>query len=275
MSTLTVTSADIGQAVLTAGVLNGVTFTKAPDPPGAYFLLYEGATVHPHQLFNVNISTMAVSPGTQLLRNGNLPFAQLMVYSCPVGAEFELEYDDEVVPFPPPILSSIAPTTAVAGSADIVIDCYGSDFRPLASQVCFDGAPQTTAYTDATEISAPLRPADYAAAATIQVTVIDGVDVSAAFPFAITDPPPPAPTLSSLTPNTALATDADLTMTCTGTNFTATSVVNFGGVDCPTTFVSDTSITMTVQPSVYGAGTFTVLVKDGAATSASLNFAIT
>ena len=48
------------------------------------------------------------------------------------------------------------------------------------------------------------------------------------------------PTLTALAPQTAAVGDAALTVTATGTEFTADSVVVVNGTDSATTFVSDT-----------------------------------
>src|SRR5277367_4046444 len=49
--------------------------------------------------------------------------------------------------------------------------------------------------------------------------------------------PSPTPTITTISPNTAVAGGAAFTLTINGTNFVATSMVNFGAV-APTTFVN-------------------------------------
>jgi IPT/TIG domain len=85
-----------------------------------------------------------------------------------------------------------------------------------------------------------------------------------------------APTLSSISPDTAELNSADVTMICTGSGFTEDSVINFAGNDEPIVFVSDTEISTVVKPSLpWGAVSVPVLVKNGTAESASLNFTFT
>lgn len=67
-------------------------------------------------------------------------------------------------------------------------------------------------------------------------------------------PPEPvaAPTLDSLSPDTAVAGDAaDITMSAIGSGFTADSIIVFNGHAEPTTFVSATEVTTGVKPSIF------------------------
>jgi hypothetical protein len=74
------------------------------------------------------------------------------------------------------------------------------------------------------------------------------------------------PTLASIAPTTAVAvTGADFTLTCTGTGFVAgVTVIVFNGGDERTTFVSATSVTTIVKPSLVGSPiTLQVDVRNG------------
>jgi len=81
------------------------------------------------------------------------------------------------------------------------------------------------------------------------------------------------PDLLDLDPDIATIGDADLTLTCTGEGFTADSVITFNGGDEPTTYVSDTTLTTIVKPSLATvAGEFPVTVKNAAGESEPLMF---
>ena len=84
-----------------------------------------------------------------------------------------------------------------------------------------------------------------------------------------------APTLTALSPQTAAIGGAALTVTATGTGFTADSVVVVGGTDSATTFVSDTSLTTQIDPATATAGDVPVLVRAPAGETAPLNFTFT
>jgi len=88
--------------------------------------------------------------------------------------------------------------------------------------------------------------------------------------------PQEPPVLDSLTPTGAVVGDPDLVLTLTGSNFTEGSVIVFNGGDEITTYVSPTSLTTGVKPSLVGAPiTVPVEVRDSGGRSNSLNFAFT
>jgi hypothetical protein len=72
------------------------------------------------------------------------------------------------------------------------------------------------------------------------------------------------PTLASISPTTAVKGGANLTLTCTGTGFTPDSIITFNNGDESTTYVSATSLTTVVKPSlVTVAGVYPVNVRNG------------
>mgnify|MGYP000935950390 CR=1 FL=1 len=88
----------------------------------------------------------------------------------------------------------------------------------------------------------------------------------------------PAPTISLLTPSTATAGGAQFTLTVTGTNFVAASVVNWNGVALSTTFVGSTSLTAVV-PAVNIASPTSANITvstpaPGGGTSSALPFTV-
>ncbi|HLJ92628.1 MAG TPA: hypothetical protein VKU02_05470 [Gemmataceae bacterium] len=66
-------------------------------------------------------------------------------------------------------------------------------------------------------------------------------------PMGLTGPPP---TLSSLSANTAQEGSGPLTITVMGANFVPGAVVDWNGIDLPTTFVSSTQLTATIPAAL-------------------------
>lgn len=66
------------------------------------------------------------------------------------------------------------------------------------------------------------------------------------------------PSITTLAPSTVLASAGPTTITVTGTNFEAGSVVEVNQAAQPTTFVSATSLTISYDPTVAGTVMFTV-----------------
>jgi hypothetical protein len=91
-------------------------------------------------------------------------------------------------------------------------------------------------------------------------------------------PPNPTPTLSALTPNSAVAGSAVLKVTASGTGFVSTSVLQWNGAALATTYVSSTSLTAQIPASdLTAAGTSTIAIQSptpGGGTSAALSFTI-
>jgi len=81
------------------------------------------------------------------------------------------------------------------------------------------------------------------------------------------------PDLLDIDPDMATIGDADLTLTCTGEDFTPDSVIVFNGGDEATTFVNETTLTTTVKPSTATvAGEFPVAVRNAIGESEPLSF---
>ena len=89
----------------------------------------------------------------------------------------------------------------------------------------------------------------------------------------------PSPTITAISPNTAIAGGAAFTLTINGMNFVAASTVNFGGSAPATTFVSSTQLTAAIPAaSIAATGTPAVTVTNpapGGGTSKAINFTIT
>ena len=95
-------------------------------------------------------------------------------------------------------------------------------------------------------------------------------------------PPPPTPTtptITAISPNSAVAGGAAFTLTINGTNFVASSMVNFGGAAPTATFVNSTQLTAAIPASsIASTGMLAVTVTNpasGGGASNPMNFTIT
>ena len=91
--------------------------------------------------------------------------------------------------------------------------------------------------------------------------------------------PVPVPVLGALSPNSATAGGAAFTLTVSGTNFVASSVVRWNGSNRTTTFVSGTELRAAISAGdITTAGTIQITVftpLPGGGTSGALTFTIT
>ena len=85
---------------------------------------------------------------------------------------------------------------------------------------------------------------------------------------------PAAPTLTSLTPNTAPIAQSGLTVTLTGTGFSSNCVVTAAGTTTRAAFISSTSMQATVTAAAPGVVAIVVRDDYGQA-PAALNFTFT
>jgi hypothetical protein len=118
---------------------------------------------------------------------------------------------------PLPVLTSISPTSAVAGAPDFTLTVNGSSFIS-SSTVRWNGADRTTTFVSSTQLTAAISASDIAAAGSASVTVFNptpGGGTSAAMTFTITAPTPIA-ILTSQLPDTTGGGDYSFTVAATG-----------------------------------------------------------
>jgi hypothetical protein len=178
---------------------------------------------------------------------------------------------------PVPVISSLSPTSAAVGGAAFTLTVNGTGFTS-GSTVRWNGATRTTNFVSATQLTAAIAAADIATASSVPVTVLTpapGGGTSAAQTFSVTNP---APTLTSLSPASALAGDGAFTLTVNGGNFVSGSTVRWNGAARTTSFVSATQLTAAIPAAdVAGAGTPQVTVftpTPGGGTSAAQTFTV-
>lgn len=123
---------------------------------------------------------------------------------------------------PVPTLTSLSPTTVVAGSQAFSLTLTGSNFIQ-GSAVNFGGNAKSTTYVSATQLTAAILASDIAAAGTPSVTVINpapGGGTSNAVTFTVTAPPITV-SLAPLTPTLGLLGAQQFTATVSNTPNTA------------------------------------------------------
>ena len=86
----------------------------------------------------------------------------------------------------------------------------------------------------------------------------------------------PAPTVTSLNPNTKVNGSAAFTLTVTGTNFISGTTIFWGTTALATTYISATQVSATVTTAQLGtAGTVQVKVQNGTLASGTSPFTVT
>ena len=149
-------------------------------------------------------------------------------------------------------LTSISPAAVAAGSPAFTITAIGTGFVSGAA-ITLNGTAIATTFDSATQLHATVPAADVAVAGTIQVGVTNP-DKSTTNTLALTviaGGLGPAPTLTSINPNSGTAGQKDQPITATGTNFVSGSMIMWNGAALTTTFVSSTQLTATIPASDF------------------------
>jgi hypothetical protein len=182
---------------------------------------------------------------------------------------------------PVPATSSIAPTSALAGSAPLTLTVNGTGFVQ-SSVVRWNGANRTTTYISPTQLQAAIPATDVATTGSATVTVFNpapGGGTSNPRTFTIAAGNFPVPTTTGLAPSSVVMGSAAFTLTVNGTNFVAGSIVRWNGANRTTTVVSATQASASISAAdVAAQGTAQVTVfnpSPGGGTSNSQAFSIT
>lgn len=163
---------------------------------------------------------------------------------------------------PVPTLTSINPTSGIAGSGAFTLTVNGTNFNET-SIVQWNGGARTTTFVNATQLTAAITAVDIATAGTANVTVRNptpGGGTTTPQSFTINNP---VPTLTSLDPASVTAGSAGFTLMLNGTNFNASSVVQVGRANRTTTLVNNTKLSIAITASdIANAGTLNLTVTN-------------
>jgi hypothetical protein len=174
-------------------------------------------------------------------------------------------------------LTSISPTAGVQNT-QVTITATGTEFDSH-SFIAVDGGAvvMNQQFVSATELTAdvvlPVTDVDL----TLNVTVNNQTWGTVTAPQSFTVELSPAPTLTTLSPATAVHAGVALTLTVDGTGFESGCTVLWQGSQRTTTFVSATQVTADITAAdIAAAGTAVVTAKNpGSVASNSLDFTIT
>jgi hypothetical protein len=155
---------------------------------------------------------------------------------------------------PAPIATTLTPSSATAGGAAFTLTVNGSSFIN-GSVIRWNGANRTTTFDSSTQLRATISATDIATAGTATVTVLTptpGGGTSAGLTFTINASGGGGGgghSMTNLAPISQLAGSSATLVTITGSGFTTGSVARWNGSNRTTTFVSSTTIRVTLNSS--------------------------
>jgi outer membrane protein assembly factor BamB len=163
-----------------------------------------------------------------------------------------------------PTLTSLTPSSAVAGGAAFTLTAMGTGFVSQ-SVLQWNGSARTTTAASATQLTAQITAADIAAAGTAAVTVSNaatGGGTSAALNFTIQ---PATLALNVVSPMSVPAGGPAFVLTAVGAGFVSGATVQWNGGARATTFVSSTELTAQITAAdIASVGTGAVTVSNPA-----------
>src|SRR5271157_2128818 len=178
---------------------------------------------------------------------------------------------------PTPTITTLAPSSAVAGAAAQTSTINGTKFVSN-STVTYNGVAHTATFVSSSQLTIQLSASDQATAGTFAVVVTNpspGGGASNSANFTVNNS---TPTITTLAPSSAVAGAAAQTLTINGTNFVSNSSVTYNGAAHAAMFVSSSQLTIQLSASDQAAaGTYAVVVTNpspGGGASNSANFTV-
>ena len=239
--------------------VNGANFAAAATVNWDASLL--GTTFVNSTLLNADPLTLHNTVGTPTITVVNNPGGVLSTgFSFPVVG---------------PSVSMLNPLSTIVGGPSFSLIVTGGCFV-TGSTVLFNSTPVVTVVNTGAQVTGTISAGLIANAGTVLVQVVNpGGALSGSLNFDVNNP---APTLTSLSQNSATAGGPGFTLTLMGVDFVNGATVSFDGVAQTTTFVNGTTLEVMVSAAqLAAAGTINVTVFNGApggSTSAALTFTI-
>jgi hypothetical protein len=197
-----------------------------------------GSVVEPTTYVSATQVTASV-PAAQLAQGVLMPIVALNGnLTSASGTPVNLEVDN-----PKPAISQIAPAAIPVGTASATVSVTGTGFVPT-TVIQLAGSARPTTFVSATQVNTTLSAADMATAGALSLTAVNPTPGGGSSPAATVAVNNPAPGSIALNPNALTAGGAlAATISVAGTNFLPASVVQVGGANRATTFVSATQLT--------------------------------
>jgi hypothetical protein len=192
---------------------------------------------------NSNVLTAQI-PAADLLSRGNA-FVTVFTPSPGGGMSNAQTFTVNLVPS----VSSLNPASVRPGSPSISLTVLGANFA-ADSVVQWNGDNRPTTFVNANTLRADIADDDLENEGAFDIRVVNSNPggISNVRVFRVSVAGNPAPRLSSISPESAEVGGARFVLTVSGSNFVDSSVVRWNGVDRPTTFINDATLSADIPP---------------------------
>lgn len=151
-----------------------------------------------------------------------------------------------------PTISSISPTSVIAGAASVTLTVNGTNFVST-STVEVNGQSETTTFVSATQLTAAIPAAQLTSGGNLPVVVMNGsLSSGPGTPvnFAVNNP---VPAISSISPTSEPVGASSPVITVTGTGFLSATTINVNGTARTTAYGSSTQVSVTLTAADVSA----------------------
>ena len=176
-----------------------------------------------------------------------------------------------------PTVTSISPTSVMAGSGNLALTVNGSGFLTTTT-VQVGGIADPTAYVSGTQVTATVSASQLASGAQLAVIALNGSSSSgsgAPINLQVTNP---SPTITSVAPSIELVGTLSPVIAVTGTGFVPTTQIQVNGSARTTDFTSATQVNVTLAAAdVAATGSLSLTAVNGTpggGTSAAATLAV-
>ena len=167
-----------------------------------------------------------------------------------------------------PTLSSLNPSTAIAGGGQFTLTVNGAGFT-AGTTVQWNGTSLATTFVNVNQVTAPVPASLIATAGTAQITALTNGVSSNALSLVV------SVGITSLSPPSGSSSGQPFTLTVNGSGFNSSSVVEWNGIPLETTFGSSTQLTAAVPGNLsQNPGSAQISVLSNGVTSMPVAFAL-
>jgi hypothetical protein len=176
---------------------------------------------------------------------------------------------------PLPAVSSLSPTSVVAGTQGFTLTVNGANFVSgfLATVVRWNNTALTTTYISSTQVTAAVPASLFLGAGTASISVVTAGGASSSVAFTINMAPP---VVTSTNPSALRVNSGAITLTIYGSQFNSTAIVHWGATPLVTTYLQGSVLSALVPASLMATtGPVSITVTTAGGTSAPVTFTVT
>jgi hypothetical protein len=276
--------ATVFPGIITAGSQGFTLFVTGTNfqsgSTGASFVFWNGIPLS--TVLNASTTQLQASVPASFVVNPNVVQITVANPAPGGGVSNAVSFTIEPLQIGAPAISTISPSSAASGASAFTLTVNGSNFT-TNDVVTWNGEFRTTTFVSSIKLTAQILNTDVASAGIASVTVLDtvsGIIEAPSVQFMITGAANPTPSISSLSPSTALEGGPDFELLIKGSNFVSNSIACFNNSPLGTAFITASQLGAWIPAAdIASGGVATISVTNSGfcgvnPASASVNLSI-